>query len=103
MTRLVKVATVDEVVPGSMKTFDIDGRLILLANVDGIYYAMDAICTHADWDLSEGMLEGRKVVCSGHGAVWNLENGEAEFDEPLKPLKTYRTFVREGFVFVEMD
>ncbi|MCS6785296.1 MAG: Rieske 2Fe-2S domain-containing protein [Candidatus Caldarchaeum sp.] len=103
MTRLVKVADVKELPQGSMKTYDVEGRYILLANVEGVFYAMDALCSHEEWDLSEGVLEGKKVVCAGHAAVWDLETGEAEFDEELKPLETYKTIVKDGFVHVELS
>jgi nitrite reductase/ring-hydroxylating ferredoxin subunit len=49
------------------------------------------------------MLEGGKVTCAGHGAVWDLATGTAEFDEELPRLNVYRTHVREGYVFVEVD
>lgn len=103
MTRLVKVVSAEQLPVGSMKTFDVEGKLILVANVDGVFYAMDAICSHEDWDLSEGMLEDVKVVCAGHGAVWDLMTGTAEFDEELRPLKTYKAVLKDGFVHVEID
>jgi 3-phenylpropionate/trans-cinnamate dioxygenase ferredoxin subunit len=103
MGRLVRAVSVDELPSGSMRTVDVEGRPILVANVDGVFYAMDAICSHEEWDLSEGMLEGGKVTCAGHGAVWDLATGTAEFDEELPRLNVYRTHVREGYVFVEVD
>lgn len=103
MAKIVKVAAVSELPPGSMKTFDIEGKLILIANVDGVFYAMDAICSHEEWDLSEGMLEGTSVTCAGHGAVWDLTTGKAEFDEELQPLKTYKTILKDGEVLIELE
>ncbi|MEM1965153.1 MAG: Rieske 2Fe-2S domain-containing protein [Candidatus Caldarchaeum sp.] len=103
MPRLIKVAVVDEIADGTMRTFDVEGRPVLLANVEGKIYAMDAMCSHEEWDLSEGELQGAKVTCAGHGAVWDLTTGTAEFDEPLPALKTYRTLVKDGFVYVEVD
>ncbi|MEM1980142.1 MAG: Rieske 2Fe-2S domain-containing protein [Candidatus Caldarchaeum sp.] len=103
MAKVLKVASVTELPPGSMKTFDIEGKLILLANVDGVFYAMDAICSHEEWDLSEGMLEGTHVTCAGHGAVWDLRTGKAEFDEELQPLKTYKTILKDGEVLIELE
>ncbi|MEM0349889.1 MAG: Rieske 2Fe-2S domain-containing protein [Candidatus Caldarchaeum sp.] len=103
MAKAVKVATASELPPGDMKTFDVEGKLILVANVDGVYYAMDAICSHEEWDLSEGMLEDTRVTCAGHGAVWDLRTGTAEFDEELPPLKTYKTLLKDGEVFIEIE
>ncbi|MEM2972621.1 MAG: Rieske 2Fe-2S domain-containing protein [Candidatus Caldarchaeum sp.] len=103
MGRLVFVARQDEIPPGSMKTFDVEGRSVLVANVDGRFYSIGAVCTHEEWDLSEGSLEGTKVVCAGHGAVWDLLSGTAEFDEELPPNPVYRTTVKDGAVYVEID
>ena len=103
MGRLVKAVGVDELPAGSMKTVDVEGRPVLVANVGGVFYAMDALCSHEEWDLSEGVLEGVKVTCAGHGAVWDLTKGEAEFDEELPRLNVYRTHVKEGYVYVEVD
>ncbi|MCS6769991.1 MAG: Rieske 2Fe-2S domain-containing protein [Candidatus Caldarchaeum sp.] len=103
MARLVKVARLDELPPGAMKTYEVEGRPVLLANVEGSIHAMGAICTHEEWDLSEGSLEGDKVVCAGHGAVWDLTTGKAEFDEELQPNPVYRTVVKEGVIFVELE
>lgn len=86
----LKVAKVSDIPDGKMKTVEVDGQQILIVNVGGKYYAMGAICKHEEWDLSEGSLdEGRKVTCAGHGAVWNLETGTAEFDEPLENEPLY--------------
>ncbi len=103
MAELVRVASIEEIRPGVMKTFDVMGKKILIANVDGEIYAMDAICTHEEWDLSEGTLEGTRITCAGHGAVWDLTTGRAEFDEELPPNKLYKTIVKEGEIYLELD
>ena len=43
---LVKLASVDEVKPNSMKGLKVNGKQILLANLNGSYYAIGNICTH---------------------------------------------------------
>jgi len=49
-------------------------------------------------DLLEGSLEGTKVICAGHGAVWNLKLGKAVFEEPLEDETRYEVRVEEGNV-----
>ena len=85
----VKVGKASEVSSGTLKTLSFQGDDVTIANVDGKYYAIGAICNHAGWDLAEGSLEGESIVCAGHGAKWNLLTGEAEFDEPLDPEPLY--------------
>jgi nitrite reductase/ring-hydroxylating ferredoxin subunit len=95
--RTVKVS---ELPPGTMKTVEVEGEYVLLANTEGKYYAMGAICTHKQWDLSEGTLEGHFVTCAGHGSVWDLTKGTAEFDELLEPEPLYDVQVKEGYIYV---
>ena len=58
MERRVQVARVDELEPGSMMMVEVDGKPVLLANVDGEFYAVSDICTHEEYNLSLGSLEG---------------------------------------------
>lgn len=85
-----------------MKTFEVEEKDILVANVDGQFHAMGAICTHSEWDLSEGTLEDIEVTCAGHGSLWNLETGEGEYVRPIPPLPVYPVTVQDGDIFVDL-
>jgi nitrite reductase/ring-hydroxylating ferredoxin subunit len=96
-----KTIQVSELPEGSMKTVHVAGEDVLLVNINGTFYGMGAICKHEEWDLSEGMLEGRKVTCAGHGAIWDLTTGTAEFDEELENEPLYDVVVEDGYLYVE--
>ncbi len=83
-----------------MLTVDVAGESVLIANVDGRYYGMGAICTHEEWDLSEGALSDTAVTCAGHGSVWDLKTGTATFDEPLEKEPLYDVKEEGGFLYV---
>ena len=87
--------------PGEMATVEVGGDQVLLANVEGTILAMGATCTHEQWDLSEGALDGPRVTCAGHGAVWDLRTGRAEFDEELEGEPTYDVRIEGGDVYVK--
>ncbi len=87
--------------PGSMTTASVEGEDILLANVNGKLYGIGAICTHENWDLSEGILEDTTITCAGHGTVWDLKTGKGIFDEPLNDEPLYDVKEEEGFLFVK--
>ncbi len=87
--------------PGSMLTVDLEGEEVLLVNVAGKYYGMGAVCKHAEWDLSEGMLEGTKVTCAGHGTIWDLETGIGEYEEPLENEPLYDVKAEGGYLYVK--
>ena len=70
-----KVATTDEITPGTAKQVTVNGRKLALFNVDGTVYAIDDTCTHRGAPLSEGTCEGAEVVCPWHGARFDLTTG----------------------------
>ena len=91
-----------DIPPGKMLKVASDGKEILVANVDGNYYAMDDICTHQGANLSEGTLEGSTVTCPWHGSTWDCKSGMLiAFASKLNDLHAYKITVESDSVFVE--
>jgi 3-phenylpropionate/trans-cinnamate dioxygenase ferredoxin subunit len=101
MAEFTKAVAASKVPPDSMLTVEVGDESVLLANVDGKYYAMGAICNHEQWDLSEGTLDGTAVTCAGHGSVWDLRTGKAVFDEPLDDEPLYDVKEEGGYLYVK--
>ena len=59
----VKVAETKDIRPTNMKTVEVTGEKICLANVEGNYYAISDICTHMGGPLADAKLEGYEVIC----------------------------------------
>ena len=72
----VKVAETSEIPSGQMKAVRFKEKEILVANVNGSYYAMDNTCTHAGGDLSKGKLDGTTLTCPRHGAKFDVTTGK---------------------------
>ena len=100
MEGFARALEVSKLPPGSMKTVEVGGEEVLLVNLGGKYYGIGAICKHEEWDLSEGTLEDTKVICAGHGTVWDLNTGVGEFDEPLENEPLYDVKAEGGFLYV---
>ena len=90
-----------------MKGLEVEGRAIVLANVAGTFYAIQRKCPHMGYDLSNGMLEGAKLICRMHGATYHLATGEPLakakllfFKPQPRPATTYPVKVEGGRVFV---
>ncbi len=77
-------------------------KKILLANLDGKFFATDRICTHAEADLSTGMLGEEGVRCPLHLSVFNLQTGEPQNPPAENALKTYNIKINENEIFVEV-
>jgi glycine betaine catabolism B len=100
MAEFMKAIETSRVPQDSMLTVDVGGEPVLLANIDGKYYGMGAICTHKGWDLSEGTLVDTEVTCPGHGTVWDLRTGKGVFDEPIDDEPVYEVKEEDGFLYV---
>ncbi|HME18177.1 MAG TPA: Rieske 2Fe-2S domain-containing protein [Nitrososphaerales archaeon] len=100
MPDFARVAEATRVKPGGLLTVEVEGESVLIANVEGRFYAMGAICTHEEWDLSEGSADGHLVTCAGHGSVWDVRTGKAEFDEPLEDEPLFDIKEEDGQLYV---
>ena len=91
-----------EITPGKIVKVESDGKAILVANIDGNYYAMDDICTHQGASLSEGAIEGSTITCPWHGSTWDCKTGKLiAFASQLNDLTSYKVVVESDNVFVE--
>jgi 3-phenylpropionate/trans-cinnamate dioxygenase ferredoxin subunit len=73
----VKVAETSEIPQGQMKAFKLEEKEVLIANVNGNYYAIANRCTHRNGDLSKGSLDGSIVTCPLHGSKFDVTTGKA--------------------------
>jgi len=88
---------------GKMIKISIDGRDILVANINGEYFATDDSCTHSGSSLSEGRLEGCIITCGWHAAQFDCKTGKlVKFPAKIRDLTSYNVVVESDSVFVEM-
>ena len=73
---LVTVANTGDIPDGGMLGVEAEGKKLLLANVGGSVYAIDAKCSHMGGDLTKGTLTNGGVKCPRHGAQYDVKTGE---------------------------
>jgi len=102
--RTVDLCALEEVPPGTMRSFDPDGdgQLVLVANVDGRFHATAGVCTHRYADLGQGFLSGDTVMCALHQARFSLLDGEVMDPPAEEPLAVYPVRVEGGRVVVDL-
>ena len=92
-----------DIPPGKMIKVSIDGRDILVTNINGKYCATDDSCTHSGSSLSEGKLDGCTVTCGWHAAQFDCVTGKlVKFPAKIRDLASYNVIVESDNVFVEM-
>lgn len=103
MTRLHKVSTRAELLPGGKILAVIDGRAIALFNVDGAYHAIDDVCTHDGGPLAEGDLDGCVIMCPRHGAEFDVRTGKALSFPAFEPVASHTVTVQGDDIFVALE
>lgn len=70
-----------------------DAKIVLLANIGGVYYAIGNRCTHMGCMLSDGTLEGETVKCLCHGSIFDLKTGNVTKPPARQPEPVYEVKV----------
>jgi nitrite reductase (NADH) small subunit/3-phenylpropionate/trans-cinnamate dioxygenase ferredoxin subunit len=101
MGGFVKVAEAKDVAPGTGILVELEGERIALFNVDGTFYAVGDVCTHAGGPLSEGDLDAEVVTCPWHGAQFDVKTGEVIGPPAPEPVRTYHVRVEGSSILIE--
>jgi biphenyl 2,3-dioxygenase ferredoxin component len=88
-------------VGGALKV-EKDDLILAVFNIDGEFFVTDDACTHGPGSLSEGYIEDDVVECNFHNGQFNIKTGEVVAPPCMIPVKTYRTVVEDGKVFIEV-
>ncbi len=103
MAEFVKVCEASELAPGAMEEVEVNGVRVALCNVDGTFYAVRDECSHEEFPLSAGELEGRVVTCALHGAQFDVSTGRVRALPATSPVTTYPVKVENGAVYVAAE
>jgi nitrite reductase (NADH) small subunit len=96
----LRTAKKDEILPGTIREFQIDGKTIALANVDGKFHAINNVCLHRGGPLGQGVLEGKVVTCPWHGWEYDVTSGKVA-QNPTVGVDCYAVEVRGEDIFVD--
>jgi nitrite reductase (NADH) small subunit len=94
-------ARLNEIPAGSIKSVQVGGKQLALANVGGTLYAIDNTCLHRGGPLGEGQLEGKVVTCPWHGWQFDVTTGKA-VQNPNAGVGCFKTEIRGDEVFVDL-
>ena len=78
MTDWIKACSIDNLGQGEMFSFDHNEKKLLLTNMNGKIFATDRICTHAEADLSTGILTENGLTSPLHLSVFNMDDGKPQ-------------------------
>ena len=87
---------------GGLRGAMADGVPIVLANVGGDVCALRDRCSHDEYPLSDGELDGTDVVCMYHGARFDACSGARKTLPAIRPVQSFPVEIRDGDVFVDL-
>src|SRR5580692_6873760 len=73
----LRAARKDEIPPGTIREFQVDGKTLAISNVEGKFYAINNTCLHRGGPIGQGTLSGKTVTCPWHGWQYDVTTGKA--------------------------
>jgi nitrite reductase/ring-hydroxylating ferredoxin subunit len=98
----IRLCATDEVPAEEVRKIETAGLTLAVYNADGTFYVTDDHCTHGPGSLSEGFLEGCIIECNFHQGKFDIRTGDVVAPPCMIPVKTYKTVVEDGVVYIEI-
>jgi nitrite reductase/ring-hydroxylating ferredoxin subunit len=111
------VAPVADIPPGSRKAVQIEGRAIVVFNLDGEFFALSDRCPHRGGPLSQGRLtgllqsaepgdycytrRGEVIRCPWHSWEFDIRTGKSWCDPERVRARRYAVTVEPGARLIE--
>jgi nitrite reductase/ring-hydroxylating ferredoxin subunit len=102
MPSRIELCKVEEVAAGEVRKVEAGGLTVAVFNLDGEFCVTDDACTHGPGSLSEGFVDGDLIECNFHQGVFNIRTGECVRPPCMVPVRTYKTVVADGRVYIEV-
>lgn len=93
------VAPVGAIPEGRGRAFPLQGRMIAVFCLQGVYHAIDDFCPHMGASLAEGCVEDGVVACPWHAWRFRVTDG-TWCDNPKIKIDAFPVRVEQGMVQV---
>lgn len=100
LSEFTKVADSSEISPGKMKSVKFMDQDVMIANVNGQFYALSNKCTHMGGPLAKGKLDGYVVQCPWHGSKFDVRTGEVVGPPARSPQERFEVKLENNGIFV---
>lgn len=97
----LKVATLDELPPGTLLEVVRGDDLVAVCNVDGEVRATSGVCPHSGGPLAQGVLDGGSITCPWHMWPFDSKTGACDFNPDLC-IPVYEVRMEGNDILVDM-
>jgi 3-phenylpropionate/trans-cinnamate dioxygenase ferredoxin subunit len=67
------------------------------------FFVLDDVCSHAEYPLTDGDVDGATIECSLHGSRFDLRTGRPLGPPATQPVRTYPVSVHDGDVYIDLE
>ena len=97
----IPIAEASECPPGTSLERVADGRMVAIANVDGVLHAIDGLCPHQGGPLGTGQLCGVVLTCPWHGWQFDVTTGRHRVSATVRQA-VHEVRVHDGWIEVRL-
>jgi nitrite reductase/ring-hydroxylating ferredoxin subunit len=104
----VSVCGTSEIHEGELYEFDIQDKSLLVVRISDEFFVTDSTCTHAEADLSLGLIDDHVITCPLHRAKFAVRTGEVlsgpdgAAPASIKTLRVYSTKIENGMLLADI-
>ncbi len=99
-TRLCSLSDLDDSKPLRIELDELD---VAVVKVGEQVFAIEDVCSHADYPLSDGEVTGCTLECLLHGSRFDLRTGRPTGPPANRPVPVFPTTVVDGEVYADLD
>lgn len=100
----VVLCAIDDVPPGTMRPVRLPGvEPLAVYNLDGDVRVTGDTCSHARAFLTDGDLEGDRVVCPAHWAEFDIRSGAPLCFPATSPVAVYAAHVEGDEIVADLS
>ncbi|UCG62851.1 MAG: non-heme iron oxygenase ferredoxin subunit [Candidatus Zixiibacteriota bacterium] len=103
MAEFIKVAAVEDIPVGSVKSVWAHGRRIAVCHTEDGFFAVADECSHDYSPISSGQLRNGEIVCPRHGARFDIRTGEAKAPPAVIGIDRFEIKIQDEHIFVSVD
>ena len=80
---------------------DLDYTTVIVFNLNNEFYAIDHLCTHAEFSLEDAdCTDDGVITCPYHGAKYCIKSGKVMAPPAFENISTFKVRVENGLVQV---
>jgi 3-phenylpropionate/trans-cinnamate dioxygenase ferredoxin subunit len=99
----VRLCTLDELAEGEPRRVELAEIDVAVVKIGDEVFAIEDLCSHAEFPLSEGEVCGCTIECELHGSRFDLRTGKPTGPPANRPVPVFETSVIDGVVYAELE